>query len=64
MAAAGGGYADILRAPHALRLLVGTLVGRLPNGTAHIAIALFARAEGGSYSLAGGLAADPPGHGR
>ncbi|KAF0649104.1 MULTISPECIES: MFS transporter [Streptomyces] len=57
MAAAGGGYADILRAPHALRLLVGTLVGRLPNGTAHIAIALFTRAEGGSYSLAGALAA-------
>ncbi|MDT9684105.1 MFS transporter [Streptomyces sp. TRM76323] len=57
MAASGGGYADILRAPHALRLLVGTLVGRLPNGTAHIAIALFTRAEGGGYSLAGGLAA-------
>ncbi|CAL9371197.1 MFS transporter [Streptomyces sp. enrichment culture] len=57
MGAASGGYADILRAPHALRLLVGTLVGRLPNGTAHIAIALFTRAEGGSYSLAGALAA-------
>ncbi|MER7828729.1 MFS transporter [Streptomyces sp. NPDC095602] len=57
MAAAGGGYADILRAPHALRLLTGTLVGRLPSGTAHIAIALFTRAEGGSYSLAGALAA-------
>ncbi|MFJ8695385.1 MFS transporter [Streptomyces roseolilacinus] len=57
MAAASGGYADILRAPHALRLLVGTLVGRLPNGTAHVAIALFTRAEGGSYSLAGALAA-------
>ncbi|URM91958.1 MFS transporter [Streptomyces sp. MRC013] len=57
MAAAGGGYADILRAPHALRLLVGTLVGRLPNGTAHLAIAMFTRAEGGGYSLAGALAA-------
>ncbi|MGA5101354.1 MFS transporter [Streptomyces lavendulocolor] len=57
MAAAPGGYADILKAPHAARLLIGTLVGRLPNGTAPIAIMMFTRAEGGSYSLAGGLAA-------
>ncbi|WP_175410719.1 MFS transporter [Streptomyces sp. TRM64462] len=57
MGGAGGGYADILRAPHAARLLVGTLVGRLPSGTAHIAIVLFVRAEGGGYSLAGALAA-------
>ncbi|MET9804411.1 MFS transporter [Streptomyces sp. NPDC006368] len=57
MAAKAGGYADILRAPHATRLLVGTLIGRLPNGTAPIAIVLFTRAEGGSYSLAGALAA-------
>ncbi|WP_228975588.1 MFS transporter [Streptomyces sp. DH12] len=57
MGAAGGGYADIFRAPHVVRLLVGTLVGRLPNGTAHIAIVLFTRAEGGSYTLAGALAA-------
>ncbi|WP_418956118.1 MFS transporter [Streptomyces tritici] len=52
-----GGYLDILRAPHAARLLAGTLLGRLPNGTGPVAIVLFARAEGGSYSLAGGLAA-------
>ncbi|MFF3318499.1 MFS transporter [Streptomyces sp. NPDC003035] len=52
-----GGYLDILRAPHALRLLTGTLVGRLPNGTGPIAIVLFVRSEGGSYSLAGGLTA-------
>ncbi|MFG2331957.1 MFS transporter [Streptomyces sp. NPDC048604] len=52
-----GGYLDILRAPHAARLLAGTLVGRLPNGTGPVAIVLFARSEGGSYSLAGGLAA-------
>ncbi|MEU0373517.1 MFS transporter [Streptomyces sp. NPDC006283] len=52
-----GGYADILKAPHAARLLTGTLVGRLPNATAHIAIVLFTRAEGGSYTLAGALAA-------
>ncbi|MCS0636137.1 MFS transporter [Streptomyces sp. LP05-1] len=57
MAAAAGGYGDILRAPHAARLLAGTLVGRLPNGTAPIAIVLFTRSEGGSYSLAGALAA-------
>lgn len=51
------GYLEILRARHAARLLVGTLVGRLPNGTAAIAVVLFVRAEGGTYSLAGALAA-------
>ncbi|MGW1465088.1 MFS transporter [Streptomyces sp. NPDC002308] len=51
------GYLDILRERHAARLLTGTLVGRLPNGIAPIAVVLFIRAEGGSYSLAGGLAA-------
>ncbi|MDK1473530.1 MFS transporter [Streptomyces sp. 549] len=50
------GYGELLRARHAVRLLVGTLVGRLPNATAHIAIVLFTRAEGGSYTLAGVLA--------
>ncbi|MFE4667677.1 MFS transporter [Streptomyces sp. NPDC056716] len=51
------GYLEILRTRYAVRLLVGTLVGRLPNATAPIAIVLFVRAEGGSYSLAGALAA-------
>ncbi|MGW3991758.1 MFS transporter [Streptomyces sp. NPDC004830] len=51
------GYLEILRARHAARLLVGTLVGRLPNATGAIAIVLFVRAEGGTYSLAGALAA-------
>lgn len=51
------GYLELLRARHATRLLVGTLVGRLPNATAPIAIVLFVRAEGGGYSLAGALAA-------
>ncbi|MEU8568696.1 MFS transporter [Streptomyces pathocidini] len=51
------GYAELLRTRHAARLLTGTLVGRLPNATGHIAIVLFTRAEGGSYSLAGVLAA-------
>ncbi|MEV6737616.1 MFS transporter [Streptomyces sp. NPDC051104] len=51
------GYVEILRARHAARLLVGTLVGRLPNAVAAIAVVLFVRAEGGTYSLAGALAA-------
>ncbi|MEV8555944.1 MFS transporter [Streptomyces sp. NPDC051917] len=51
------GYLEILRARHALRLLTGTLVGRLPNATAAIALVLFVRAGGGTYSLAGALAA-------
>src|SRR3954466_5470114 len=51
------GYLEILRARHAVRLLAGTLVGRLPNATAAITLVLFVRAEGGTYSLAGALAA-------
>ena len=51
------GYLEILRARHAARLLTGTLVGRLPNATAALAIVLFVRAQGGTYSLAGALAA-------
>lgn len=51
------GYLEILRTRHAARLLAGTLTGRLPNATAAIAVVLFVRAEGGTYSLAGALAA-------
>ncbi|MEV0276061.1 MFS transporter [Streptomyces sp. NPDC050610] len=51
------GYGDLLRTRHAARLLCGTLVGRLPNATATLAIVLFARAEGGGYGLAGALTA-------
>ncbi|EST20476.1 MFS transporter [Streptomyces niveus] len=51
------GYVEILKAPHAARLLTGTLVGRLPSATGHIAIVLFTRDAGGSYTLAGVLAA-------
>ncbi|WP_307624053.1 MFS transporter [Streptomyces sp. V3I7] len=51
------GYLEILKARHAARLLTGTLVGRLPNATAAIALMLFVRAEGGTYALAGALAA-------
>ncbi|WP_328772785.1 MFS transporter [Streptomyces sp. NBC_00286] len=50
-------YLEILRTRHAARLLAGTLVGRLPNAVAPIAVLLFVRDEGGSYSLAGALAA-------
>ncbi|WP_413756425.1 MFS transporter [Streptomyces sp. MMBL 11-3] len=51
------GYLEILRTRHAARLLAGTLVGRLPNAAGAIAVVLFVRAEGGTYSLAGALAA-------
>ncbi|MEE1939157.1 MFS transporter [Streptomyces sp. TRM 70361] len=51
------GYAELLRARHVVRLLAGTLAGRLPNATAALAIVLFTRAEGGSYTLAGALSA-------
>ncbi|MDT3396688.1 MFS transporter [Streptomyces sp. B1866] len=51
------GYGALLRTRHAARLLVGTLVGRLPNATAALAIVLFTRSEGGGYPLAGALSA-------
>ncbi|TSB32455.1 MFS transporter [Streptomyces benahoarensis] len=51
------GYAELLRTRHAARLLTGTLIGRLPNATAALAVVLFIRAEGGSYALAGALSA-------
>ncbi|MEU3960727.1 MFS transporter [Streptomyces buecherae] len=51
------GYGELLRTRHAARLLTGTLVGRLPNATAALAIVLFTRSEGGSYALAGALSA-------
>lgn len=51
------GYGDLLRTPHAARLLGGTLLGRLPNAMAALAIVLFLRAQGAGYGLAGGLSA-------
>lgn len=51
------GYAELLRTRYAVRLLTGTLIGRLPNATAALAVVLFVRAEGGSYALAGALSA-------
>ncbi|MET9296296.1 MFS transporter [Streptomyces sp. NPDC003077] len=51
------GYAQLLRTRHAVRLLAGTLVGRLPNAIGPLAVVLFTRSEGGSYVLAGALSA-------
>lgn len=49
-------YRDVLRVPHASRLLAGTLIGRLPTGMAPLAIVLISAPDSG-YGLAGGLAA-------
>jgi predicted MFS family arabinose efflux permease len=51
------GYTDLLRTRHAARLLGGTLLGRLPNAMAGLAIVLFLRAHGAGYGLAGALSA-------
>lgn len=50
-------YLDLLRVPHAARLLGGTLLGRLPNGMGALAVLLLVRADGGGYGLAGALSA-------
>jgi MFS family permease len=50
-------YLHFLRKPYAARLLGGTLLGRLPNGMAALAIVLFVRAHGGGYTLSGVLSA-------
>ncbi|OIV38407.1 MFS transporter [Mangrovactinospora gilvigrisea] len=47
----------VLGARHAVRLLGGTLIGRLPVGMASLAVLLFTREHGGSYALAGLLTA-------
>jgi predicted MFS family arabinose efflux permease len=54
---AAGGYGELLRAPYAARLLGGTLLGRLPNGMAALALVLFLREQGAGYALAGTLSA-------
>ncbi|MBY8880510.1 MFS transporter [Actinacidiphila acidipaludis] len=51
------GYGDMLRTPYAARLLGGTLLGRLPNAMAALAIVLFLRSQGAGYGLAGTLSA-------
>jgi MFS family permease len=47
------GYLSVLRAPVVLRLLGGTLLGRLPAGMTVVAIALALHAAGASYAQIG-----------
>ncbi|MCD9193416.1 MFS transporter [Streptomyces albireticuli] len=51
------GSRPVLAHPHVARLLLGTLVGRLPNGMAPVAILLLVTDQGGSLSLGGSLCA-------
>ncbi|MDQ1044068.1 MFS transporter [Streptomyces sp. V4I2] len=46
-------YASLLRSPHVARLLVGTLVGRLPSGMAAVAIPLALREDDAPYGFVG-----------
>ncbi|MFH8787945.1 MFS transporter [Streptomyces roseoverticillatus] len=46
-------YADLLRGPHVMRLLLGTLVGRLPSAMAAVAVPLALRQAGASYGFVG-----------
>ncbi|WP_372412602.1 MFS transporter [Streptomyces luteireticuli] len=50
-------YRDVLTAPHVARLLAGAVIGHLPVAMAPLAILLAVRADHGSLSLAGTLAA-------
>ncbi|MFD0663837.1 hypothetical protein [Thermocatellispora tengchongensis] len=43
----------LLRFPYVLRLLLGTLVGRLPTGMAALAISLVLREAGAAYGFVG-----------
>ncbi|SCL18571.1 MFS transporter [Micromonospora inyonensis] len=47
------GYLELLRATHVLRLLTGTLTGRLPSAMATLAIPLALREAGASYGFVG-----------
>ncbi|MEV8094315.1 MFS transporter [Kitasatospora sp. NPDC085879] len=47
------GYLALLRAPHVTRLLLGTLLGRLPAGMTGLVIALALREAGAPYSRIG-----------
>ncbi|ELP66339.1 MFS transporter [Streptomyces turgidiscabies] len=49
-------YRSVLRVPHAARLLIGTLIGRLPSGMAPLAIVLIGT-ENGGLQTGSGLAA-------
>ncbi|MFI1183584.1 MFS transporter [Streptomyces sp. NPDC020799] len=54
---APSGSRPVLAHPHVARLLLGTLVGRLPSGMAPVAILLLVADQGGSLSLGGSLCA-------
>jgi MFS family permease len=47
------GYLTVLRGPQVARLLIGTLVGRLPAGMTVIAVALVLRHSGAPYTQVG-----------
>ncbi|AXI79006.1 MFS transporter, partial [Peterkaempfera bronchialis] len=51
------GYLTLLRGPHVARLLVGTLVGRLPSGMTALVIALALREAHAPYSRIGAVTA-------
>jgi MFS family permease len=48
-------YANLLRRPHVVRLLTGSLLGRLPTAMAALAIALTIRQTGGGYTRVGAV---------
>ncbi|MFD6989308.1 MFS transporter [Streptomyces sp. NPDC059943] len=50
-------YGAVLGSPHVARLLGGTLIGRLPNGMAPVAIVLLVTADGGTLAFGGLLSA-------
>lgn len=50
-------YRAVLGSPHVARCLGGTLIGRLPNGAAPVAIVLWTVSAGGSLAFGGLLAA-------
>ncbi|MFF9785682.1 MFS transporter [Streptomyces nigrescens] len=50
-------YRDVLAVPYVPRLLAGAVVGHLPVAMAPLAILIAVRADGGTLSLAGALAA-------
>ncbi len=47
------GYLSLLRSPYVARLLIGTLIGRLPSAMAILAIPLALRHVGASYGFVG-----------
>ncbi|MEE4544024.1 hypothetical protein V2S66_18860 [Streptomyces sp. V4-01] len=51
------GTAAALHCDHVLRLLGGTLLGRLPNGMAPLAVLLLVQHDGGTLAHAGALCA-------